>query len=262
MTESAGTTVEDCAAQVGSIFERIFTQLDTWRAAIATDPAATTPIAPTPAATPARTTPARLDTLVHSLVVPALSSSDPLLIGAGFIAAPDYVHGREVHFSWWLGPLESNPLLGNTSEPTRLDLSTRGYADYLRDFRVLEWYSIPETTRHAHITGPYVDYLCMCDYILTLTMPAEIDGTMIGVVGADVYVKRLERELLPLFLALDAPIALLNQIGRVIVSTDPTLAVGGIVPDPKHPGGAFTLHTCPGTPFSLAVQSRTSISAP
>ncbi|MHB1235488.1 MAG: hypothetical protein ACYCZK_07425, partial [Microbacteriaceae bacterium] len=115
------------------------------------------------------------------------------------------------------------------------------------------WYSVPESTRQTHITGPYVDHLCMVDYILTLTIPAEIDGAMVGVVGADIYVKRLERELLPLFTGLDERASLLNQVGRVIVSTDPTLAVGAIVPDETHPDGSFALQACPGTPFSVAL---------
>jgi hypothetical protein len=198
----------------------------------------------------------QLDALLRSLVVPVLALENPLLIGAGLIAAPGSVQGRHVHFAWWLGPLDPNPLRGSSSEPSRLDLSTRGYADYLRDFRTLEWYSIPESTNQTHITGPYVDHLCTCDYILTLTMPAEIDGAMVGVVGADIQVKRLEGELLPLFYGLEEPIALVNQVGRVIVSTDPRLAVGSILPRGGEPASAHTLLPCGGTPLSLAVFPR------
>ena len=239
MPDTIHAKIHDCAVRVGSIFDLIFDQVEEWRSAIL--------------ALPTDTSPTALDSLVQSLVVPKLMVADPILIGAGLIAAPHYLHSEGVHVSWWLGPLESNPLLGSTTGPTRLDLSTRGYADYLSDLRTLEWYSVPEATGQTHITGPYVDHLCMVDYILTLTIPAEVDGTMVGVVGADIYVKRLERELLPLFTALDEHVSLLNQVGRVIVSTDPTLAVGAIVPDEKHPDGSFTLQTCPGTPFSLAI---------
>jgi hypothetical protein len=238
--------VDDGARLVSSLFDGVFGQLAQWREAIA--------------AGPVETTPAKLDELVAALVLPSLTAADAVLIGAGFIAAPDYVHGRDVHFAWWLGPLEDNPLMGTTDGPTKLDLSTRGYADYLRDFRSLEWYSIPETTHQTHITGPYVDHLCTCDYIVTLTMPTEVDGTMLGVVGADIYVKRLERELLPTLLTIERPVTLVNEQGRVMVSTDPTLAAGTLLPahPPSSAEGRYELLPCAGTPFALAVEADDS----
>ncbi|MCD5348347.1 cache domain-containing protein [Agromyces sp. S2-1-8] len=194
--------------------------------------------------------PAELDQVVAGLVLPRLTEPEALLVGAGFIADGEIVRGRDVHFAWWLGPLDDNPVLGSTDAPTRLDLSTRGYTEYLRDFRALEWYRIPATTRHAHVTGPYVDHLCTCDYILTLTMPVHApDGErMVGVVGADISVRRLEQELLPRFLAVDAPLALVNADGRVVLSTDPALQVGQLA----DASAAASLE-CPGTPFRVLV---------
>jgi len=237
-------TPEGCAAAVGDIVARIFRELDAWREAIA-DRGPSVRVAD-------------LDSLVEGFVVPELTLPDPLLIGAGFIAAPRYVHGRDVHFAWWLGPVESNPLLGNTSVPTRLDLSARVYAEYLRDFRTLEWYQVPESTHQRHITGPYVDHLCTCDYILTLTMPVRVEDEMVGVVGADIYVKRLERELLPLFLALDEPVVLLSEVGRVVVSTEPTMLVGDILPNPQHSLARYTQLPCTGTPLLIAIGASTA----
>ena len=239
-------SVDDGARLVSALFDGVFDQLAQWREAIG--------------AGPTETTPSKLDDLAATLVLPSLTADDAVLIGAGFIAAPDYVRGRDVHFAWWLGPLDDNPLLGTTDRPTKLDLSTRGYADYLRDFRSLEWYSIPETTHQTHITGPYVDHLCTCDYIVTLTMPTEIDGVMIGVVGADIYVKRLEKELLPTLLAIERPVTLVNEQGRVMVSTDPTLAVGTLLPDhpPATGAGRYQLLACAGTPFALAFEEDAS----
>ncbi|WP_420898369.1 cache domain-containing protein [Cryobacterium fucosi] len=244
------TTADSCAAEVGEIFARVFSTLDDWRDGIA-------------AAVPDR---ADLDVLVESLVVPALLASadspvadappatESLLIGAGFIAAPQYVNGRDAHFAWWLGPLASNPLLGNTSGASRLDLATRVHTEYLRDFRELEWYAVPEATNQTHVTGPYVDQLCTCDYIITLTMPVRLGERMIGVVGADVYVKRLEQVLLPHFLALPGPVVLVNQAGRVVISTEPTLPAGDILPNRRHPADDYDLLPCPGTPFLIATR--------
>lgn len=234
----------DVASEVGSAFAEVFDLLAHWRATIETRLGAAAEIRA-----------ADLDRAVADLVLPNLEAVDPFLVGAGFIADGEVVRGRDVHFAWWLGPLDDNPVLGSTDRPTRLDLSTRGYAEYLRDFRALEWYRIPATTRRAHVTGPYVDHLCTCDYILTLTMPVQADDAerMIGVIGADVAVRRLERALLPTFLDVPAPLALVNESGRVVLSTDPTLQVGQLAPE-----SAGERIGCPGTPFSVLVGLETS----
>jgi hypothetical protein len=247
-------SAHDVAAAVGAVFTSVFDQLAAWRTPVEQliDDAPEVP-------------PAALDALVAGLVLPRLTESEPLLVGAGFIADGEIVRGRDVHFAWWLGPLDANPVLGSTTEPTRLDLSTRGYTEYLRDFRALEWYRIPATTRHAHVTGPYVDHLCTCDYILTMTMPVHATigtgddrstgtatGTpgasrMVGVIGADVSVRRLENELLAAFLDVAAPLALVNDEGRVVLSTEPKLQVGQLT-DPDGAG-----EPCPGTPLRVLV---------
>ncbi|KQM80674.1 hypothetical protein [Agromyces sp. Leaf222] len=244
----------DVAIAVGEVFAGVFDQLVAWRA----------PVEQVIDASP-ETRPAEIDQVVASLVLPRLTEPEPLLVGAGFIADGEIVRGRDVHFAWWLGPLDANPVLGSTTEPTRLDLTTRGYTEYLRDFRALEWYRIPATTRHAHVTGPYVDHLCTCDYILTLTMPVHATaalGTaghgeageprMVGVIGADVAVRRLERALLAAFLDVDVPLALVNDEGRVVLSTEPTLQVGQLTP--ADAAG----EPCPGTPLRVLVDPAAS----
>ena len=240
----------EVAAAVAGVFTSVFDQLAAWRG----------PIEQLIASSP-EVRPADLDTAVADLVIPRLVEDDPLLVGAGFIADGEIVRGRDVHFAWWLGPLEANPVLGSTTEPTRLDLTTRGYTEYLRDFRALEWYRIPATTRHAHVTGPYVDHLCTCDYILTLTMPVHAGGAgagdavrMVGVVGADVAVRGLEHELLAALLDVPEPLALVNEDGRVVVSTEPSLQVGqlALAWDRAEP--------CPGTPFRVLVRPAASVS--
>ena len=233
--------VEAAAERVSALFARIHSTLDTWRDAILSGPdAAETGVSA-----------AALDDRVAALVLPPLQEDDPLLIGAGFIAAPDFAGGDDLHFAWWLGPLDDNPVFGATSSPSKLDLGSRSYSDYLRDFRSLEWYSVPQSTHRTHITGPYVDHLCACDYIVTVTSPVERGDSdepgdsMIGVVGVDVYVKRLERELLPAMLAAGVPLALVNEQGRVTVSTDPAVSVGTVIAVPQD------AEACAGTPFRL-----------
>lgn len=229
----------DCAAAVGGLFDGVFGTLDRWRGLVEASPAWGA---------------ADIDPSVYAMVEPELTADDPLLIGAGFIAAPGVVRGKGLHFAWWLGPLEDNPILGTTTEPSQLDLASREYADYLRDLSALEWYRVPEATGARHITGPYVDHLCTCDYILTLTAPVVVGGSMAGVVGADVLVRRLERDALPLMRAVGAPTALVSAAGRVVVSTDPTLPVGTLTA--AGAGQAWgSAVACPGTNLKVLVRT-------
>ena len=253
-------TPTEVADAVSEVFRGVFEQLAAWRTPIEQLLAASVGAVSAVggggpgAAGAGEVRPVTLDATVADLVLPRLDEADPMLVGAGFIADGEVVRGKGVHFAWWLGPLDDNPVLGSTDGPTRLDLSTRGYTEYLRDFRALEWYRIPATTRHAHVTGPYVDHLCTCDYILTLTMPVhDADGErMVGVVGADVAVRTLERALLATFLGVDEPLALVNEHGRVVLSTEPALQVGQLAGP-----GAETV-ACAGTPFAVRVRPAAS----
>jgi hypothetical protein len=237
--DSVQARARNCAAAIGALFNGVFGTLDHWRSRVE---AATAWGA------------GDIDPAVYAMVGPELTAVDPLLIGAGFIAAPGVVRGKGLHFAWWLGPLEDNPILGTTTEPNQLDLASREYADYLRDLSALEWYRVPEATGARHITGPYVDHLCTCDYILTLTAPVVVDGSMAGVVGADVLVRRLERDALPLMRAVGAPTALVSAAGRVIVSTDPQLPVGTLATADAGPAWTSAI-TCPGTNLKVLVRT-------
>lgn len=234
--------VDSAAARVADLFARIHHTVGGWREAILNEGGGGHGGGNAADGLPG---PAEIDRRIAALVLPALGGDDPLLIGAGFVAAPEFTGRSDLHFAWWLGPLDDNPVFGATAAPSRLDLAARSYSDYLRDFRSLEWYSIPQSTHRTHITGPYVDQLCACDYIVTVTSPVERGDRMLGVVGVDVYVKRLERELLPAMLAVEDPILLVNGAGRVLVSTDPTVVVGTVVGVPED------AVPCAGTPFRL-----------
>lgn len=228
-------TLAAAAERVGALVGSLQETLDRWRDAVLDA------LPPSPAT-------AAVDAVVGGFVLPELESPDALVVGAGLIAAPELTGSDGVHFAWWLGPLEENPVYGATTGPTKLDLGARSYTDYLSDFRSLEWYRVPESTHRTHVTGPYVDHLCTCDYIVTVTSPVERDGEMIGVIGVDVFVKRLERELLPVLLATRVPLVLANADGRVVVSTDPAVLPGAVIGPQERPGDAYP---CPGTPFRL-----------
>ena len=247
-TEStASVLLAECAGVVSEFFADVFAQLHDWQERVQ--------------AAGGRIHGAELDATVAAFAIPALERPDSALIGAGFIGDARDDSGQSLHFAWWIGPIEANPLLAETTESTKLDITARGYADYVSDFSALEWYRIPQSTRRAHVTGPYVDHLCTCDYILTITVPVLVDGdmsgapSMFGVVGADVFVRRFERTVMPSLLAIPADAAVLNESGRVVVSTDTDLPVGAVLSETDQKRDWCTV-ACAGALFSVAMRRR------
>lgn len=171
-----------------------------------------------------------LDGLVEQLVVPALTGPRSLMIGAGFVAAPGFLADTPWHLAWWLGNANTFGVSGGEPSIRRLATVEDPSSETFRDYTALEWWRVPATTGARHITGPYVDYLCTDDYTLTLTMPVTFRGSMVGVVGADLYVVDVERALLPAIATIPAETTtLINASGRVLVSTDPHRATGSIL---------------------------------
>lgn len=215
-------------------------------------------------------TPAQLDEVTRSLVLEELSRADPTVVGAGFIARPDWVRGAPRYLSWWLGP--TNPVgraPGHVSVGVRrltVDLDPR--SDAFRDYTALEWWRVPTATGRPHITGPYVDYLCTDEYTLTLTAPVPAGAGPIGVVGVDIYVRTIEALLLGQLERVGRIATLLNTAGRVVVSTDPHRAAGTVLRSPglreqlavPDAGGVLpdggTLHPCPGTTLTLLLDAH------
>ena len=155
-------------------------------------------------------TAATLDPVVHSYAVPALAA-DGLITGSGFVAAPGLLSDAQWHLAWWLGGAGGIRRLATIDDPSN---------EQFRDYTTLEWWRYPARTGARHLTGPYVDYVCTDDYTVTITTPVVVGGRLLGVVGMDVLVDRLERELLPLLRANGAPMAIVNASGRIVTSTD------------------------------------------
>jgi hypothetical protein len=82
------------------------------------------------------------------------------------------------------------------------------------------------------------------------------------VVGADIVAGWLERRLLPLLHRMDAPVALVNAEGRVVVANRPALVTGAVLRQvdvpalwrrPEATVGAAALHRLPDLPLGVLV---------
>jgi hypothetical protein len=157
-------------------------------------------------------------------------------LGAGFVAAPDALADRSLYLAWWQG--DDRQVLGESDAP-----ASGAPFDYTRR----EWFRVPAETGHRHLTGPYVDYVCTDEYVVTCTVPVVTDGRTVGVVGADVLVETLEDLLLPSLRASGA--TLVGVHGRTIVSADHRLAPGTLV----DLGSVREQDDCPGLPLKLVI---------
>lgn len=161
---------------------------------------------------------ARLDALVEPHALRTLALQDAPVYGAGFIAAIDLLSDAHSHLAWWQG-----------EDRRQLVLASQSVNKENIDYSALEWYRVPMETGRPHVAGPYVDYLCSDEYTITIAVPAEVDGERVGVAGLDMLVAAVERELTPRFAALGHEVTLTNDLGRVVVSTDPRCATGDTV---------------------------------
>lgn len=138
------------------------------------------------------------------------------LYGGGFVAAPGFLADHHLYLAWWQG--DDQQLLAKRAAPGSGDLF-----DYSR----MEWYRTPMSTGRGHITGPFVDYVCSDEYILTATAPVMVGDVPAGVVGADTLLETFESLMLPAVRTADA--TLVNHYRRVVISADPRVPAGRLV---------------------------------
>lgn len=151
---------------------------------------------------------------IRPLASAFLATAD--LVGAGFVAARGALSDEELYLAWWQG--DDRHLLATSEAP-----ATGTPLDYTRH----PWFRTPERTGQPYVTGPYVDFVCTDEYVMTSTAPVLSGGRMVGVVGADTLVETLEKLLMPSLRAAGATVV--NDLGRAVASSDPHLATGSLI---------------------------------
>lgn len=143
------------------------------------------------------------------------------LHGAGFVVAPGAIADRDLYLAWWQDT--DRRFLGEARSATGEVL------DYTRQ----PWYRAPVATGADHVTGPYVDYVCTDEYVVTVTSPVhDADGRLVGVAGADLLAATVEDWALSLLRNVGGRATLIGTTGRAVVSLDPTVRLGRVV-DPS-----------------------------
>ncbi|MCB5273663.1 hypothetical protein BJG92_01187 [Arthrobacter sp. SO5] len=160
-----------------------------------------------------------VDKLIRPVVEDLVQLPGGYAAGAGFIANAGLLGPERSYIAWWQGPdLEPVDALAN--------FSPNSISRYVK----AEWFRIPVETGQAHVTGPYVDFLCTDEYVLTFTHPVltRPEGPVAGIVGIDVTVQRLERGAMPALRRIGGRATLVNAEGRAVVSAAADIDAGDL----------------------------------
>jgi hypothetical protein len=174
-----------------------------------------------------------LSDLVEPLAATTLAAHP--VVGAGFVVNPGWLTDRDLFLAWWQG--EAQQPLAERGVPL---------GHHVFDYTRHEWFTTPLHTSARHVTGPYVDYVCTDEYVLTATVPVLLEGRMVGVAGADTPLETFEQLMRePLLGAGD--VVLVNTHDRCVVAADPLLRSGQKV----DPATYTTSQPLPGLPFRV-----------
>jgi hypothetical protein len=215
-----------CAAAVSAYFSALFASLD----AIAAEAVATF----------AGAEPVTATVLGQALqpVTGAALGAHPI-VGGGFVAAPGVLADRDLFLAWWQG--EDRTLLAERGVPI---------GHHVFDYTRHEWFQVPLTSGQPHVTGPYVDYVCTDEYVLTATAPVLVGGRMVGVVGGDTLLETFEGLMAEPLRGGDA--VLVNGHDRCVVAADPLLRSGQRIDVTAY----ASVHPLPGLPFRVLGRGR------
>jgi hypothetical protein len=176
---------------------------------------------------------ATLTELVEPLALATLAEHP--VVGAGFVVNPGALTDRDLYLAWWQG---------DAQQP----LAERGVpiGHHVFDYTRHEWFRHPLQTGERHVTGPYVDYVCTDEYVLTATVPVHVSGRMVGVAGADTRLETFE-QLMREPLQDARGVVLINPHDRCVVAADPLLRSGQKVDSSPF----ATVRPLPGLPFRV-----------
>jgi len=200
-------------AQVRAEFEDVFGHLDQVSAALVAERASCERAGE-------ELTPDRLARLRD--VIQSQLGELPAAAGAGVVAAPGVVAGRERHLEWW----QRGAGGGYTPLRVNLDRTSIDLYDYLD----MEWFTVPRTQHRRCVYGPYIDFTCADRYVLTMTMPVmageDAAPRFLGVVGADIAMSHFEPGLLSILRSVPAAAVLVTADRRVIAANTPQWIAG------------------------------------
>lgn len=157
-------------------------------------------------------------------------AAHPVIDGCGLIFAHSALGTEDGRLEWWVREDESRF--------ARYSFGVAPGADRYYDYEQHEWFIRAYSGGRSAAVGPFIDYLGVEVYIVTLTVPAVVAGRRVGAVGTDLQVDDIERALLPTLLRSSAQLTLLGSHGQVLLSNSARHLPGEMVLTPP-PGARF-----------------------
>ena len=149
-------------------------------------------------------------------------AGDEVIDGCGLIFAQSALGTDNGQLEWWVREEESRF--------ARYSFGVVPGGDRYYDYSHHEWFTRAFIDGETAIVGPYIDYLGIEAYVVTITVPAEIDDVRIGAVGNDLQVADMEAALLPELLRSTTEVALVGARGTVLFGTSSKFISGDFVP--------------------------------
>jgi hypothetical protein len=167
------------------------------------------------------------------------------LCGATLTVVPRLLADRELWMQWWAqdargaAPKQLTP---------QLDRTQPEFYDYTAD----EWFTVPVGRGRTWLSDPYFDEGGADADIVTISVPAVLDGAVVAVATADLDLAGVAGLCAPALRRLGRPAALLGEAGAVVATNDATRFPLGQGADAAELA-AGTVHRSPALDWSLLV---------
>ena len=96
----------------------------------------------------------------------------PAADGAGIVAAPGVIAGKDRHLEWWQRTANGD---GGPDGFARIRLNLDPESIDLYDYLDMDWFTIPEREGRPYVYGPHIDFSCADRYVVTMTVPVTDD---------------------------------------------------------------------------------------
>ena len=151
---------------------------------------------------------------------------------------PRLLADRPLYMHWWV-----NDAAGLRQLDVSFDPQTGDFYDY----RTFDWFDTPVRSRAVWLSDPYYDEGGANADIVTISIPAQSDGDLVGIATADIDLGQIGRLVAPALTLVGAPAALIGDGGGVVASSDPRLKPGKPMPPELHtwngqPPAGWTRH--------------------
>lgn len=161
----------------------------------------------------------------------------PAADGAGFVAGPGVIAGKDRHLEWWQRTARGD---GGSDGFARIRLNLDPESIDLYDYLDMDWFTVPRREVRPYVYGPHIDFSGADRYVVTMTVPVtDVPATggratggpeFLGVAGADIRMSHLEPELLAILRSVPAPAALVTAERRVVAANTPHWISGTRLP--------------------------------